>query len=215
MLLAAVGWKNSTVIAIGIPAIGTFVLYGLINVETRYVAPWGVILFLCWLASLEFSRRISSQSIFKQVLIAVTIVEIIEIGVDFGWSINRVTRTPAYAQPDNPNWLVADSLQKLGIQNGQEIAFVGPSFERYWARLARIRITMEIPEEAAPRYWMLSDSQQARVSQVLATHGASYLLARKIPFSARQRGWIPLPSSYYALPLRPADNTDAIDSAFR
>jgi hypothetical protein len=100
----------------------------------------------------------------------------------------------------NQQWQVAESLRAVGIQPGDELAHVGPSFQCYWARLARVRIIAEI--ESPEEFWSASDFIRGQVMDRLVQAGAKALVTEGPPPGVAKTGWEQLgQTSYYIYKL--------------
>ncbi|HVF11314.1 MAG TPA: hypothetical protein VNA16_10945, partial [Abditibacteriaceae bacterium] len=102
------------------------------------------------------------------------------------------------------HWQVADSLQKVGVQPGDKIAYIGYSFVASWARLARVQIIAELPErnrflpidddnlirsQAVDEFWKADVSVRNRAVEAFARTGAKIIVAENIPSTANASGW--------------------------
>ena len=97
---------------------------------------------------------------------------------------------------------VADLLTLNGLHPGDRIAFAGESFEVYFARLARVRIVAQIPDQT--EFWALDENGIHRLGQVLTSTGVKAVVAMGSPpeYNARtwQGKWIPA-GQYSILPI--------------
>ncbi len=156
----------------GLAAIGLAVLglYGLVYVEGRYIAPFVVLL----IGGLLFAVRLPRGSGYRRALSAGGNAMIVFLALTIG-SFNAQGLLQLLGAGEAPrrssSWSVeeassqgstsggADQVEAalghaaLGINPGDEIAFVGYAFGAYFARLARVRITRQIPDEAAAAFW--------------------------------------------------------------
>jgi len=100
----------------------------------------------------------------------------------------REASNSAAAPPYAPVQL-AQQIKEMGIQPGDEIAFIGYSFGAFFARLARIRIIAEIPGAEAERFWRADPLTQSRVIEAIAGTGAKAIIAEWAPAGASLEGW--------------------------
>lgn len=82
---------------------------------------------------------------------------------------------------------VADVLASAGLREGDRIAFAGEGFEMYFARLARVRVVAQIPDE--DDFWRLDDTGARRLGQLLASIGVKAIVARGSPPEQAVRAW--------------------------
>lgn len=184
-------------------AVGVLVLYALVNVESRLVAPWGVILFLALSSSLAFREDVSSRAGVRAVLAAFAIWSLGVSANNARHSAQELVSELRGGGITHEYWKAASALQKLGVRRGQKVASIGRSSESYWARLAGVQIAMEIPPEAAGDYWAARPAEQNRVQKIFADHGADMIVASVVPGNGAPPPWIYLGSArYYALPLK-------------
>lgn len=80
-----------------------------------------------------------------------------------------------------------------------------PSSESYWARLASVQISLEVPPQVSNRYWILDADGRSRVHKVFTDHGATMIVA-SFPPAEGGPGWIRLgASAFYGFPLTVAN----------
>jgi hypothetical protein len=97
---------------------------------------------------------------------------------------SRPTEAPLYAQVE-----FAAKVMEMGIQPGDEIAFIGYSFGAFFARLARLRIIAEIPDAEAERFWGSDPSTRSTVIDAIAATGAKAIVAEWVSPGALLDGW--------------------------
>lgn len=92
--------------------------------------------------------------------------------------------------------VIADALRANGVSPGTRVAFIGSSFDAYWARLARVRIVAESPDT---NYVDREPAEQARGLGALARSSAAAVVMRR-PRYANSAEWRQLgPTAYYLL----------------
>jgi hypothetical protein len=85
------------------------------------------------------------------------------------------------------NWQVAEGLGGMGIRPGDQVAFIGISYEAYWARLAQVRIIAEAPEP--DKFWVAGDSTRNQAIQTFEKAGARAIVTRTLPGNVSNNGW--------------------------
>ena len=161
----------------GLAAVGLAVLgmYGLVYVEGRYIAPFVMLL----IGGLLFAVRLPRGPGYSRALSAGGSVMIIFLVLMIGsFNTQGLLRLAGAAEAPRRSSTLSEGegssegstsrgadqveaaigLASLGIRPGDEIAFVGYAFDAYFARLARIRITREMPDEAAAAFWTVDMS---------------------------------------------------------
>jgi 4-amino-4-deoxy-L-arabinose transferase-like glycosyltransferase len=228
LLLIALGarlrfgnWRRDNfwlpMIALGL---AMWVLYGLVNVEERYVTLAYLVILLPLFAALrapqpevdEFgatpSSWLPSASTAMIVLLA-----FLAAGESLRIALEQRRYEVALPHPwYNPEMFgAAQSLQQLGVQPGDQVACMGYAAclnNIYWARLAGVRILTEVynPNGNLFAQWA-GLPNRAQVFDVLRAQNAKVLVAQFDPASlgddpAAAQGWIRLDNTdLYAYPL--------------
>lgn len=165
-----------------VPAIAALSMYSLVHVESRYVGPFIVLLWLSIFSSVSFSHRqiLNKLPTLVSITVAtlVAIAMIISIARDFVNRDDPVTHT---------NWQVAEGLRGRNIQPGDQVAFIGISYEAYWARLAQVRIIAEAPEP--DKFWAADDSTKNQAILTFEKAGARAIVTRTLPVNITNDGW--------------------------
>lgn len=203
LLLMRVDGRRIDLLGISIVAIGVFAIYALVHSEWRLVAPWAVVLFLAIVSSAAYRDDVPSRAGVRAVLAALFLWHVIltanvvrRAGVDAALALTGRGGPHEY-------FTVAAALQKLGMQPGQRVASIGRSSESYWARLAGLQISLEIPPQVSDRYWILDAAGRSAVNKAFRDNGAKMIVA-SYPPAGGGPGWIRLGSSaFYGLPLTP------------
>ena len=202
-----------------------WVLYGLVNVEERYVTLAYLVVLLPLFAALrtpapkadEFgatpSAWLPSASAAMVVMLAFLAAgDSLRIALE-----QRRDETPLPHPWYSPEMFgAAQSLEMLGVKPGDEVACMGFSAclnNIYWARLAGVRILTEVynPNGNLFEQWA-GLPNRAQVLDVLRQQGARVLVAQfepgvVTPDSPVARGWIRLDNTnLYAYPLTLRDN---------
>ena len=197
-----------------------WVLYGLVNVEERYVTLAYLVVLLPVFAALrapqpeadEFgttpSSWLPSASAAMIVLLA-----FLAAGESLRIALERRRFETALPHPwyNAEMFSAAQSLQKLGVKPGDEVACMGGYAclnQNYWARLAGVRILTEIynPNPNLFEQWA-GLPNRAQVLDTLRAQNAKVLVAQLEPASLADdpvaaEGWIRLDNTdLYAYPL--------------
>jgi len=169
-----------------VPALAALALYALVLVQSRYVAPFALLLFAGlvppW-ATDAVSRRLR-----------------------VGFAVGAVTGLPliAYqARVDGSYWHgsaqrranVVAALAERGIGPGSRIGFIGEAYDALWARTARLRFVSLVPLAEAPRFWELDPGSRAAVLSHMRQRGAQAIVAEAPALGVDTEGWEPLPSA--------------------
>ena len=169
-----------------VPALAALALYALVLVQSRYVAPFALLLFAGlvppW-ATDAVSRRLR-----------------------VGFAVGAVTGLPliAYqARVDGSYWHgsaqrranVVAALAERGIGPGSRIGFIGEAYDALWARTARLRFVSLVPLAEAPRFWELDPGSRAAVLSHMRQRGAQAIVAEAPALGVDIEGWERLPSA--------------------
>jgi hypothetical protein len=197
-----------------------WVLYGLVNVEERYVTLAYLAILLPIFAVLrvpqpeadEFGTTPSSW-----LPSAATAMIVLLAFLAAGESLRLALEQRRYETPLPHPWYnaemfdAAQSLQQLGVQPGDQVACMGGYAclnQNYWARLAGVRILTEVynPNPNLFEQWA-GLPNRAQVLDILRQQDAKVLVAQFDPASlggdpAAAQGWIRLDGTdLYAYPL--------------
>ena len=197
-----------------------WVLYGLVNVEERYVTLAYLVVLLPLFAALrtpqpqagdlgaKTSSWLPSASAAMIVLLA-----FLAAGESLRLSLEQRRYETALPHPwyNAEMFGAAQSLQQLGVKSGDEVACMGGYAclnQNYWARLAGVRILTEVynPNGELFRQWA-GLPNRAQVFDVLRGQNAKVLVAQFDPASIEDdpsaaEGWIRLDNTdLYAYPL--------------
>ncbi len=170
--------------------------------QTRYMGPFVVLLFLSALASVrvfESGLRRRAPSI---VILAASVAALLDLAA----SVSRDV-ADAWAQPPvHTHWQVAAGLRDLGLAPQSRVAIVGDDI-CYWARLARVKVVVQVE---ARGFWTAGEAARAAALVPATRIGVRALVATpsvrgsKRPKALSDRGWTPLGSTdYFALRLGP------------
>ena len=204
--------------------IATLCIYGIVNVEDRYLSAAFLALLLPLFAALRISptpaapaRTHPLQSIATRTgaSAAIVLLALLAIG-ESARTVGELRRHLVFAsQPtgwyDHDIFPAAHALNDLGVGPGDTVACIGTIaciYDHYWARLAGVRILTEIYEPNPPLYPYLAampnreqayDVARREGAKVLVGYFDPGLMTGTNPVSA---GWRELGQThFYALPL--------------
>jgi hypothetical protein len=174
VVIAALRWSRRRAVVsawlahvgMWLPALGALGSYLLILVEARYAAPFMTLLLVAPAAALAagLGRRASRLTVL-----------IFALAISVGWwkVYTQVTRHTCVSEDAD----VATQLGELGLRQGDHVAYIGRSFSAaFWARLARVQIIAEVPQDEAPAFWGASDASRERVLDAFRAAGARAVL---------------------------------------
>jgi hypothetical protein len=189
-------------------------IYGMVNVEERYVTLAYLVLVLPVFAALrareevEWRRSVAGAMIVLLAFLAVG--ESLRVALERRRVLSVSGTTHAWNSPSI--FGAARGLEAMGVQPGDEIACMGPTaciFDPYWARLAGVRVVTEIynPDQSQMFAELENLQNRQQVYDVVKGQGAKVLVAVFNPAEVAGRtpvseGWVRLGGTdFYALPL--------------
>jgi hypothetical protein len=180
------------------PSLVACLMYAVVLVEGRYVAPFILLLwvavFSCLFGSAsQLSRRGAVALVFALLLIT-------------GLHVVKTAIPELFSTPHNIDFEVAKGLQGLGIQPGDKVAGLSRVAEAHWARLAGVKIVSEIPLGDEGIFWVAAPEEKRKVFDVFAATGAVVVVTKDPPHGAVKEGWTPLGNTAfyaYRLPAKP------------
>lgn len=168
-----------------------------VHVETRFIAVFAALLWLGALAAVRLPPLEESRRVARAVVAAFLTLMSVSLGLHVADGLQAGARDPT----GGIQWQVADALQRTGLRPGDGVAVIGTSFREYWARLARVRIVAEVPDESVQDFWAAPPHVKARVFRALAAIGARAVLVPGIPGGVGRTGWHRMGDTYYFVHL--------------
>jgi hypothetical protein len=201
------------------PAIAAMGLYALIHVEARYVGPFLVLFWMGLASSIRLADSPGVRRLVACVSMAMLVVPLLTIVAStVGTAHSAVSRTIDEQVLADDLWSalvhrqVAEGLHQLGVQPGDTIATIGSAFSAYWARLARIQIVAELPEDEQG-FWDAAPFMHSRIIKAFADTGVKAIVAQTAPGYASTIGWQRLGNTrYYAYLLPAVEESESISS---
>jgi hypothetical protein len=178
-------------------ALAAFCLYSLVYLEGRYIGAFLVLfwagLFSCIRLPDSFlSRRllsiagVSLVGFFLLNIASFNLAGLKRIGVLESATIERSAQSGA---PSYKPVRLAEAVLDVGLKRGDNIAFVGYSFGAFFARLARLRIIAEIPDDQAELFWLADSATRSAVIDAIRKTGAKAIIAEWVSLGATLDGW--------------------------
>ncbi len=170
-----------------VPAGAALGMYLLIFVQTRYIAPFMVLLCIGLLSSVRLPRTQQSHRLVTSAVIISLTALCLSVSPPMGRALlNLMSGREAVSAT---HWRVAEGLQRMGVQQGDKVAAIGDAKTAYWARLARVRTVAEVPPADVDSFWSSEASVKEQVLQTIAKAGACVVVAEKVPEWAAIDGW--------------------------
>lgn len=159
-----------------LPSAAALALYAFVLVEPRYVAVGLAIACLALFAVVPWSRINTTR-------VGVAVVLAISGTTGLALLKEGLTNLAVCLQPArNVQWEVAQGLLKMGLAPGNQVAFLGhTTVADYWAHLAGLGVTADIPLEAMQSYWLASPEKRNQIASRLHEHGIKALVTAGTP----------------------------------
>ncbi len=160
--------------------LAAFLMYGLVAVEKRYLAPFLVLLCFSIYAVPMLQAKRRALAAVCSVLVSTTMIT---IAAHVAAASANVTSRPGYQT-------TGAELRSLGLRDGDGLAVVGYGFDPYYARYAGLREVAQIPDQTG--FWRLTVREMSAVEQHLASLGLKAVVAQNRPCASAAAGWIDL-----------------------
>jgi hypothetical protein len=94
---------------------------------------------------------------------------------------------------------VANKARELGIRKGSRVALVGDESDIYWARLAGVKVDIQIPLPDTAAYWTMPDAARDSLNSRIASSGANAIVASWTDPPAGLTNWIRVNGTRYSI----------------
>jgi hypothetical protein len=211
LLLAMVAWSSGWRPQIRSASAGVvawaaiaLVLYGLVTVLGRYVAPFVLLLVAGLLVMIRLPDGRSGRQLACAAGVVIALVQWVNIaavnlqeagslvGFRPGWQDAETRATEqGPRKPPADNRAIARELRNAGLMPGDKVAFAGYGYSAFWARLARLRIVAEIRPADLAGFWSAEPQRRARILAALADAGVVAVVAEppEPPPASLDPGW--------------------------
>jgi len=168
------------------------VMYALIHIEMRFLSPFIILLWAGLLSSVRLPNKPQLLRFVNQVALVVVflmMVNVIVAAAELGKK-NVQALINWRDVSTHEHWQVATGLHQMGVQKADKVAFMGYSFNAYWARLAEVKIIADIfDQDDVDYFWTSSEDAKAEVMEVLANTGAEFIVTKGVPHLSEADGW--------------------------
>jgi hypothetical protein len=200
--------------------IATLCIYGIVNVEDRYLSAAFLVLLLPLFAAMRISpaaenSTVQSVATRTAASAAIALLALLAIG-ESARTVGELRRHLVFALSptgwyDHDIFPAAHALNDLGVGPGDTVACIGTIaclYDHYWARLAGVRILTEIYEPNPPLYpYLAATPNREQAYEIARREGAKVLVGYFDPglmtgTNPVSAGWHELGQThFYALPL--------------
>jgi hypothetical protein len=177
-----------------VPGMAALVMYSTVLLDTRYVAPFAVMVWVGVLLTLEpFLPTNYRRGLWVG---AATVLTIAALS-----NLTPRLRALLPGQRDAQGEYATFVLQS-GVRPGDELALIGDGQYAYWARLARVRLVAEVPSRAADDFWTSGRERRRALLDAFRRAGAVAVVAPNATPGLDSLGWLRSPDGKLAvLPL--------------
>jgi len=180
-----------------LPSIAALVMYSLVLVEFRYVAPFALMLMLWTLARVRIAAGGEPQMLRRFHLVV-----ILAPALAVGWAVARDLYDAIRNKPYEP-WVVAQQLHAMGIPAGTDVGYIGGGGDAYWAHLAGVRIIVEVPYADLQRFIAADVGRRQQVLALFSSVGARAVVTRNADAANPADGWRQIPGTHHFIWQQP------------
>jgi 4-amino-4-deoxy-L-arabinose transferase-like glycosyltransferase len=171
-------------------------LYAMLHIEGRYVAAYLVVLWMILFRSVAIPQSEESRKIFTAILATAALTVAITLAPEARRAASHAARylvndkiEAPFLQSGYTNWKVAEHLHNVGLRAGDSVGSVGDAYRAYWARMARVRVVAEIPEDGAMAFWSLDKAKRVVLMQKFRDVGVKAVVTSSIPVGSVRENW--------------------------
>ena len=171
-------------------------LYLLISVEPRYIAPFLLLVLLGLFPGIVVRNSKDAEKRAARWTIVFATFVMVLTGLVVVYHLAGYPR--AQRQLGEEFLQVGESLNRTGVQPGQDVAIIGDSSDGCrWARMARVRIVAQILRGDVADFWRADPGVKADVYDAFAKAGANAVIAEQTPPPDEAAEWQRLGDSHY------------------
>jgi hypothetical protein len=175
-----------------VPAIAVFLMYALVTWQDRYASGETVVIWGAILASTTIAGDEWKTQVLRAASLMLGAVVICSVPLTL---IKTYRDTGRYGSVSPEPVMTAERLRTMGIESRDRVALIGDGIEAYWARLDKVRIVAEAPQDletgdAAAAFWNSSPQTEQAVLSLLKSTGAKAVIANTPP-AVLPPGWVP------------------------
>jgi hypothetical protein len=170
--------------------------YTLLHLEGRLIVAYVVALWMVLFQSVAIPKSAESKRAFTAILTSAALIVSVSLIPGTARAMRHASHyltdgnieTP-FLQSGHTNWRVAEFLHNAGLRAGDPVGSVGSTYEAYWARMARLHVVSEIPEDGAKAFWSSDTAKQAVVMQLFRNTGAKAVVGSSVPAGSVPANW--------------------------
>jgi hypothetical protein len=177
-------------------------MFSLVHTERRYVAPFIGLVLLGVFAGICLRNSSKSPAAFSWIICGLALFLMLQMSVSRWGELKPLRDLAAGRGPAlNQSWQVSSALRDAGLNPGDKIAWIRPATVNatnnyWWARLARVQIIAEIPNDGN-EFWAASAATRTAALQSLSQTGVRAVVMSDVPVSVSLPNAVPVGSTGY------------------
>lgn len=181
-----------------------FVMYSLVLMGSRYIAPfWAIFLGACLSSTVFKDRVIGRRTLNMTACVVAALCLILTADAILPGRLRDVLE-PSDGSA-HPQWQIAKGISNLGLEEGDAVGFIGDPYGAYWVRLAKVQLRVSVPGDGAAVFWSRSENEQARILSAVAQAGVKAVVVKGVPKHKLDSNWHNLDAMDYYARLLKAD----------
>ena len=182
-----------------LPSVAAMVMFSLVHVESRFLGAYIVLFWIGLFSGVRYFNSIESKRWANSVIVAIVVVILLITVFPLGMRSYQIFRDFFGGRNPWPHeqYQVAEELNKFGIRSGDKVAFIGHSFDAYWARLTGVQIIAEIPYKNIDFFWTADHTIKNKVFQIFSDTRAKAILTTEVPPYASMTEWQKIGNTQY------------------
>ena len=171
-----------------LPAGSAFLVYALVYWEPRYTIGQAAAIWGALILSLSIADKRLKVKVLRAAAVTLTVMVVYSVFHTFIMDYKSERRWAEQVT-------VAEQLRSMGIEPGDRVALIGDGFWESWARLDRVTIVAEVPQQnmksgdSAAAFWNSDAESQQTVLNVLKSTGTKAVIA-STSSKVLPQGWI-------------------------
>jgi hypothetical protein len=176
-----------------LPSVAGVAAYVPILVNSRYVAPFILVIFAVLLTAVELPDRPNNARLIIRLprwCLYGTLAAIV--------AMFTLTSAIQYRTPTNQPWNLAQAFQRQGqLQPGDRLCIFSCGSHEAWAQAGLFQISAEIANR--DEFWSVSDQRRAEIYAMLRAQGVVAIIDKSMNGQRPAPGWLPIETSSYGI----------------
>jgi 4-amino-4-deoxy-L-arabinose transferase-like glycosyltransferase len=179
-----------------VPIAAVLGLYAMLHIEGRFIGAYVVTLWMVLFKSVAIPQSEESKKVFTAILAIAALTVAFTLAPEARRAASHAARylvndkiEAPFLQSGYTNWKVVEYLHSKGLRAGDPVGSVGNAYRAYWARMARVRVVAEIPEDGAMEFWLSDKAKRAVVMKKFRDVGVKAVITSDIPVGSMRENW--------------------------